>query len=724
MRRLLPWLSLVVLAACSSSDDDDDAAPPETPPVVTTPPEAIAGTQAQFDAGADTGTVDGFFRFPYPSDLRLQNGVPDVRGWPNPAKLSLLEGLRTIAAERKGYPVLAAGYFRFDAPLAARADDQVMAADKASPVLLLDVDPSSPELGRLVPTVATVLPVDDYVPENLLAVAPRPGFILKPNRRYAFVVQRSLNDAAGSPLGAPKALEALKAGLTPEGARGAELAALYKPLWPALEKAGVDRAAVAAATVFTTGDVVNDLFQLSEQVRAQYKVQITDLHVDAVDGADHERFCEVRGKVTYPQFQRGTPPFNKDGTFDAVSGVPTKQRDEEAPITLTLPKGGAMPDQGYPLAMYFHGSGGLSTASVDRGTWRPTEDPTMCPPWPDTLQCPAKKDDPQSLLDEYDGKKGCNTAGQGPAYELAPHGIAMASSALPLNPERLACAEETAYLNFNNLAVFRDTFRQGVIEQRLFLDALSELTIDPAVVASCSGLSLPAGAAGYRFSIDRLVAMGQSMGGMYTNLVGAVEPRIQAVAPTGAGGFWSYFILKTQLISNIDKKVGLLLATKAKLSFLHPALQLLELAWEPAEPLAYMARLGHDPLPDHPARSIYEPAGQGDSYFPTEIYDAAVLAYGHRQAGEEVWPAMQSALSLDGREGLLPYPVASNNTSTSGKTYSAAIVQYTGDGLYDPHAIYTQRPEVKYQYACFFDSFLRTGTATIAAPQAPGSPCP
>jgi hypothetical protein len=715
MRRLLsPSLALILLAC--SSDDPAPAPPPA--------PAAIAGAQVRFDLGSELSTPETFFQFPYPSDLRLVDGSPDVRGWPNPRNLGLVEALRVAAAERKGFPVLPAAYFLFDAPLAERTPDAVLPAAKDAPVMLVDIDPASPEKGRLYPMVASTLPPDDYTPENLLAVAPRPGFVLAPNRTYAFVVLRSLGDASGAPLGVPQAMEELKAGVTPAGARGKAAAEQYAKLWPVLKQIGVDTAQVAAATVFSTVDVVSDLFELTNKLKAQYKVEITGLAVDPGDGAKHPRYCELRGKVVYPQFQKGTPPFNKEGLFDFSQGdLPVKQRDEEAPITLTLPKG-PMPEGGYPLAMFFHGSGGLSTAVVDRGTWRNTEDPADCPPWPDTLRCDKKKSDPQTLLDEWEKKRGCNTAGEGPAHVMAQRGFAMAASALPLNPERLECAEEIAYLNFNNLAAFRDTFRQGVIEQRLFIEALSTLTIDPAIVASCEGLSLPAGASAYRFSLDKLVATGQSMGGMYTNMIGAVEPRIQAVAPTGAGGFWSYFILKTKLLANIDKAVGSLLVTKAPLQFLHPALQLLETAWEPAEPLAYMPRLGKNPLPNHPARAIYEPVGKDDSYFPIELFDAVALAYGHPQAGQEVWPSMQQALSLDDRGGLLPYPVVDNNDSLAGGKFTGAVIQYPGDGVYDPHALYSQRDEVKYQYGCFFESLLKKGKASIPAPAPVDSPCP
>jgi hypothetical protein len=700
----------VALAACSSSSDD---AATTTPPV--TAPPALAGSKVLFDLSADTSTADGFFRMPYPSDTRLLNGAPDVRGWPNPAKLALIEGLRTIALERQGFPVTPVAYFNFSDTIATHDVEAVYPADKSSPVLLLDIDEASPDRGTLTPTVATAPPLDDYVTPALLAVAPRPGFILHPKRTYAFVVMRSYGDATGAPLGSPAELESLKAGLGLPGDKGAALTKLYAPLWATLKTAGVDAAQVAAATVFTTGDVVADLADLSGRIADKYKVTITDLQVDPDDGAAHESYCELTGKVVYPQFQRGTPPFDTDGHFDFAGGdLPVKQRDEEARVTLTLPKI-AMPAGGYPLTVYFHGSGGLSTAVVDRGTWHVESDVSRCPGAPGIA----------GTLDEWNGTKGCNTKGEGPAHVLGPHGIGMASTSLPLNPERLPGAEETAYLNFNNLSAFRDTFRQGVSEQRMFIEALGSLTIPPEVVAACSGLSLPAGETAYHYSLTQLSAQGQSMGGMYTNMIGATEPKIKAVVPTGAGGFWSYFILKTHLLDNIEGKVKLVLSLsqqKEPLTFLHPALHMLQTAWEPTDPVVYMPRLARRPLPMHPVRSIYEPVGKDDSYFPTPLYDAVALSYGHREAGEAVWPTMQDALKLASLDGLITYPISSNLTSADGTKYTGAVIQYNGDGIYDPHALYSQLDVVKHQYGCFLRTFL-DGNPTIVAPAPVGTPC-
>ncbi len=73
---------------------------------------------------------------------------------------------------------------------------------------------------------------------------------------------------------------------------------------------------------------------------------------------------------------------------------------------------------------------------------------------------------------------GMPTKGEGPAHVLAAHGFASVGCAHPVNPERLPGASDTAYLNFDNLAAFRDTFRQGVIEQfgdLGFIDATGDL---------------------------------------------------------------------------------------------------------------------------------------------------------------------------------------------------------------------------------------------------------
>lgn len=656
--------------------------------------DAKSGTLAYFELSGDVRDQETFFNFPFPSDLRLSNGSPDLAGYPNPSNNILLEDLLPLSSSRTAYSTTSASYFRFSAELEKRVETDLIAADKRSPILLIDVDPDSPEFGELVPTVARTLADDDYVPANTLAVAPRPGYILRGSGHYAVVIMKNLRDASGQELDVPKGLQALIKGETPDGVWGQKAVELYAPLWTALDVIGIDKEGIAAATVYSTGDVVAELEALSDAVRAEYSITLDNIAVDSDDG-DHERFCELVGTVSFPQFQTGLPPFNGSGTgvFEIMdSGLPKLQRMEEAGFVLTLPKG-EMPEGGFPLAMYFHGSGGLFEQVVDRG------------------QVVAEGVAP--------------IKGEGPSFVLSPHGFAMVGSAHPVNPQRLPGASAIEYLNLNNLATLPFTFSQGAIEQRLLLDALLQVEIDEATLAGCTGMTLPTSETRYHFSEDNVVAMGQSMGGMYTNIIGAIEPRIKAVAPTGAGGLWHYFILETQLVPDAKGFLSVIFRTpEEEFTFMHPTLQLLALSWEVAEPMVFMPRLAKNPLPGHPARPIYEPAGKGDSFFPTTIYDAAALSYGNEQAGDSIWDSMQDALSLRGLEGIIGFPVVSNLMSENGSTYTGAVVQYEGDGFYDPHSIFAQLDAVKYQYGCFFESFLTTGKATIPAPAALGTPCP
>jgi len=653
-----------------------------------------AGSTLYFDLDGNITDSKTFFDFPFPSDLRLTpEGGPDLTGFPNPKDIVIVEDLLSAAADRKAFPTMPVAYFRFSEELGPRVQTDAVPATADAPVLLVDIDPDSPNRGQLIPTVALTLIIDEYIAGYGLAVAPYPGFVLEGNRTYAFVIMRSLGDVNGDPLGVPAALRDLARGKVPGGAWGQDAAELYAPLWPTLESIGVDPEEVAGATVFTTADVVQDLHDLSTALLEEYSVTIDNLAIDPDDGADHDRFCELIGTVSYPQFQRGTPPFNKEGLFEiGEDGLPVLQRYEEAPVVITIPKQ-EMPADGYPLMIYFHGSGGYSSQVVDRGT-----------------------------VTEVGGSP---TKGEGPAFVVAPFGIAAAGSALPVNPERVPHAAETAYLNVNNLPAFRDTFRQGVIEQRLFLEALRTLEISPDLLASCAGPSLPAGATSYHFDPDALVALGQSMGGMYTNLISAVEPRIRAAVPTGAGGFWGYFILHSTVLPGTRELLGIMLGTPFEdLTFMHPGMHLLGLAWETAEPLVFMPRLARRPLDGNPVRPIYEPVGKGDSYFSTDIYDAVVLAYGHQEAGDVIWPSMQDALALAGLDGIIDYPVSQNLESVDGTPYTGVVVQYEGDGIYDPHVIFAQLDDVKYQYGCFLSTFLERGQATVPAPDTLGAPCP
>jgi hypothetical protein len=99
------------------------------------------------------------------------------------------------------------------------------------------------------------------------------------------------------------------------------------------------------------------------------------------------------------------------------------------------------------------------------------------------------------------------------------------------------------------------------------------------------------------------------------------------------------------------------------------------------------------------------------------------MAYGNKEAGQAIWSTMQTGLSLEGLGGIVSYPVTKDVMSKAGMPYTGVVVEYKGDGVYDPHAIYSQLDSVKYQYGCFFQTFLENGTSTVPAPAAYSVAC-
>lgn len=670
MRRASLLLAIALLAGCS----DDDSEPGSS---------ACEGTCVVFDLGADLTVSERFFDAPYPCDLRLDTeGHPMLDGFPNPKSLPMVEGLLRAAGEARGFPVIPVAHFRFTAPLSPRSPDELVAAEPSSPILLVDVDDASPERGKLVPVLAQTLEADAYTPENLLGVTPRPGFVLRPRTRYAVVVKRAALDANGAELGRSPLLARLAKRAPAGGEEAADT--LFAPLWPVLSGLGVAATDVAAATVFTTGDVVADQLELSDKVLEKYDLTIEGLTLEPDAGAPE--LCILRGSIEYPQFQKGVPSFNTEGLFElGPDGLPIEQRTEKAPVAIVLPKS-EMPAAGYPVVLNIHGSWGWSIAMV-----RPVGE---------------------------DGKPG---AAIGPAFPYAFRGFAVAGSAMPLNPERKPGAKETEYINANNLAAMRDTFRQGQIEQRLFLEALVRLEIPPSALGACTGPTLPAGATHFELDPSAVFVAGQSMGGMYANQVAAIEPLIKAAVPTGAGGHWTQFILSTPLNGGVIPGLLKVVLQSGPLTILHPAVAIGGAALEPADPIVFAPRIARRPLPGHPVRPIYEPMAPNDSYFPTTTYDSMVLAYGHRQAGTEQWPGTQQALALAGLDGLLSFPVEDDVTSETGAKYTGVAIHFepksfpAGEPV-DGHAIYVYRDDEKHQYSCFFASVRDTGKGRVPSP--------
>lgn len=639
------WL---VLAAC---------APP--------PVSGEAGTAVLMQS-VDPSDPNSFFDMPWPLETRRHpDGRIDLTGHPRPTDHLASAMLFDVVSESTGFSQVSPAWFRFDElPPDWSVEDGPLSLEQA---FFVDLDD-----GRRLPVMAQRLEPDDYTPAQVLAIAPVWGDVLTAGHRWAAVLMREAGRE--EPLGVPQALAEIREGVGPT-----PLVELFADLWARVDAAGLDPTRVAAATVFRPGDEVAANARFTDAVREAHSPRLTNLRLTE---DDNPRLCRLTATLTVPQFQSGEPPFDGgEGRFYTDGEAPEVLRVDDAPVVLALPRQ-TMPEEGWPLVFFAHGTDGAAADVVDRG-------PRL----------------------EVDGPR---QAGRGPAWVLAERGIASVGMATLLAPERLGFERDRAYLNLSNVGAYRDTWRQAMSDVRLLFDALNDLRLSEEV-EGCEGLVSLTGE--HRFQPE-ILGMGQSAGAHLITEVAAIDDRVRAVAPTGSGGLWSLLLSEGSAVGGPPELIAFALGTDVRLTPLHPGLAMLQHAFEAGEPLVHAQRLLTRPLPGHAPRHVYLPASAGDSFFPEVVYDAMAVAYGTELEGPEYWDSMGQRLDLAGRPARLEAPVSGNVDRIT-----AVVSQWRGDGIDDAHGVFGQDGRIQHQYACFFRTFLDHGVPTVVDGVGADEPC-
>lgn len=379
---------------------------------------AIACTPEAADYAGVTPVLAGpdFFDTPFPSDERLVDGRPSLEGFPGSSDVPLMANYIALAPEMDGWGTNSPVYVRFEEPidesLLPSAEESVAAG---SPVLLVDIDARSNHRGELVPVVAQFWDqADQYGADNLLAVAPLPGFPLRPRTTYALLLR--------PPLARPGAL--------PDDW---ETDARYLAVRETLLALDVGTDDLAAIVTFTTQDPARELALVTREIQSgalgrppwEPELSLYD------DRGDYRVF---EGYVTVPVWQRGERPYRSEGGGFAFEGDrPLVAAWERVRFGLTVPTGDA-PEGGWPLVVYSHGTGGDHLSFCDRG----------------------------SIDEEGDG--------------MAARGVAMLGIAQPLHDDR-ATSDTSAELdtfNYLNPEAGRTSFRQGAADQVWLVERLAE----------------------------------------------------------------------------------------------------------------------------------------------------------------------------------------------------------------------------------------------------------
>jgi pimeloyl-ACP methyl ester carboxylesterase len=337
-------------AALSAACGDDSTTPPAEDRV-----EAIYGAPTETQLvpfPSDRYTVaDGSTR----TGLRVEissetTGDTLVSGYPLVAeRLSAMDGFSTVGGFAISFsaPIDGAAFAGKQGGTAFEALDPDSFAVKGSPLLLVDVDPESPEVGRAIGLLPRYFeqPKDDYYTLDELTIVARPAEPLAPARRYAFFGTSALKDKNGQSVTRSTSFdEAVNGG-------GGDYEASLRDALDVLEsKLGVAKGDVIVASVFTTASIQDEMVALAEAARASAAPEIVEPWTvqQTGDGDDRLRF---RATFTTPEYRRET-----DGIFEIDAGTPVAQSVPD--IELYLAFSDASVSGPRPVVIYQHGLGG------------------------------------------------------------------------------------------------------------------------------------------------------------------------------------------------------------------------------------------------------------------------------------------------------------------------------------------------------------------------------
>jgi len=521
---------------------------------------------------------------PFPSDIRRDpDGSVHLGGMLNP---SLNVIVQQYEADTKGlldgFSPAAAEYFLFDGALDLSSLPQTPpdALSPTSSLQLLDIDPTSPEHGqrKLIEWYFRGAEGGLYWLPNTLAVAPARGYPLRPKTRYALVLTEDAHgEGGGLVLPSKDLLEVLD--LLPVEAHAKATHDAFAPAVTEIEADGISRERIAQMTVFTTNDPTAELFRVVDAEKKNFPAPTIDPSswTWILSDASKDIYEGVYGPS--PNYQAGILPYKNDGdgggfVFDA-SGDPVVQGTFEMHFSLVVPKQATcpMPADGYPLALYAHGTGG-DFESV----WRETGGfGTTLPP-----KCVAAMGVDQIFSGDRPG-------------------------APPASDPNYENDIDLLFFNLFNPIAARTNGRQSAVDvvqqARLFTETHATI---PAFI-SRSGSEI-------EFDASKLLFVGHSQGGVNGPLFLAADDQTRGGVLSGTGAMITVALLeKTQPTPSVAGAVKTLLGLNSpdyadELNLFHPIINLAQTIVDTTDPLHYMPYIIANPR--HGVhKSIYQTEG-------------------------------------------------------------------------------------------------------------------
>jgi hypothetical protein len=658
MRRRFLLFATFFFAGCSGDDGDDPAKGPTT--VVIYGPLAeteLTPYPSNRYAVEDTSTPTGIR-----VNIDATNTADAILGtYPVTLdQLNEMDGFSTTGGMvvKLSTPIDPRGLSKMpnaDPPITdpVRDADEYTTAD--SPLILVNVDPASPEYKQpvgLVPFYYEQAKDDFYITDEFTLIV-HPAVPLRPSTKYAFAITDALKSHDGTPVGRSAGTSrALGSSTDPyEVSLRDGLAELEGAV-------GLERKHVVGASVFTTASVQNEVIEMAKASRAAPTPALVDPWTVQEDELATSKRVNFRATYPAPEFRKPKP----DGKWQiAANGAPEVQKVENLEVYLAFSD--ATQSGPRPVVIYGHGLGG------DKGgVW--------------------------------------GTAGR--VAEIDPRGAAVFAID---SPEHGARGEVGSGLTASVFGFFgidsetlefdigraRDNFRQMASDQLELVRLIQSLsTLD----------LLPLGAPDGQPDLDvsRILYIGHSFGSVQGATVFALAPEIKQ-ATWNVGGAGLMMLLRDS--KTFSLVVSSLTPTGTPFGSVARFMAATQAIVDPGDPLNYARNCTLEGLPGVEGwtpRDLLLQEVVNDNIVPNSTSEALARAAG-----------MQIMNRITDTSGL-PNVTAPATSNVNGAS-TAVLCQFDkGDGETASHGELIFNVEANQQYTEFFKTGLANPHATVVAP--------
>lgn len=330
------------------------------------------------------------------------------------------------------------------------------------------------------------------------------------------------------------------------------------------------------------------------------------------------------------------------------SGTPIIQGEEDLRFSLSVPEG-EMPEGGWPIVLYAHGTGGNFQSFYRQ----------------EVALSLAKKGLAVISIDQiHHGERDGGLCDGGVDY----------SQCVSL-----------LFFNFLVPKAGRDNVRQSAIDYVSLLRLVQDLEI-PADISDLEQAS--------RFNPNKVMFMGHSQGGLNGSLFLAIEPQVLGGVLSGAGSNIAISLEQKTKPFDVNQLVKLALgfSIDQTLDRWDPTLTLLQTFIEPGDCSNFARFWFHQPPEGYSAKSILMTIGLRDEYTPPDTNFALAVA-GRVPLVEPIAQPI-SALDFLGIENAGIPPISSN---VNNGVATAGLTQYANEG----HFLIFDLPSAKERYSKF-----------------------